>query len=369
MGPGALRVLALVLLCLLFVTFGEAAVVYAQGPTPQPTVQQGGTGPVDTLQKIMAIGQLVSDILQGKQPTGADALFQESKQSAQELLAQSNGADIFFLDFGDPSLRLNQFAATLARNLLALTPLYVLGYLGVLIYDVWRERPIPNPLLFGALVLGVMIFLAAFGVITQGLGELGRAVATALGGAGDALFARATLLDTIVRVLANLQKDSGILAILALLIAIVESVIILIQLVYRGLSMAIWRLLGVLLIPVSVLLEGVQPKTAGRVIAGFFEAWLDMVGKITLLLIVLALAASDSFAGQVWLILPAGLLIVMLSWKFLGVLYVMVRDAVARAWSGFAPAAALETTGPLPASAEAAQSREIDEERRRLLEE
>ena len=133
--------------------------------------------------------------------------------------------------------------------------------------------------------------------------------------------------------------------------------------------MAIWRLLGVLLIPVSILLEGVQPKTAGRVIAGFFEAWLDMVGKITLLLIVLALAASDSFADLVWLILPAGLLIVVLSWKFLGVLFVMLRDAVARTWSGIMPATATETVTPLPAAAEAARAREIDEERRRLLEE
>ncbi len=359
----------IVLVSVLFATFGSPTVAFAQGPTPTPPTQQGGGGTLDTVQKLMAAGQLATDILQGKQPAGADVLFQESKQSAQDLLNSSNGAGLFFLDFGDPNLRLNQFAATLARNLLALTPLYVLGYLGILIYDVWRERPIPNPILYAVLVIGVMIFLAAFGVITQGLSEVGRALATAAGGAGDALFARATLLDTIVRVLANLQKENGILAILALLIAIVESVIILIQLAYRGLSMAIWRLLGVLLIPVSVLLEGIQPKTAGRVIAGFFEAWLDMVGKVTLLLIVLALAASDSFAGQVWLILPAGLLIVVLSWKFLGVLFVMLRDAVARAWSGLMPATATETVTPLPADAEAARAREIDEERRRLLEE
>jgi hypothetical protein len=357
---------------LLILAFGSVAVAHAQQPTPTPpanTQQQGGGGTLDAAQKIFAIGQLVVDIFQGKQPTGADVLFQEAKQSAQNLLAHSGSADLFFLDFGDPNLRLNQFAATLARNLLALTPLYVLGYFGILVYDVWRERPIPNPILYAGLVLGVMIFLAAFGVITQGLGEVGRALATAMGGAGDALFARATFLDTITRVLANLQKDGGILAILSLLLALVESVIILVQLAYRGLSMAIWRLLGVLLIPLSVLIEGVQPKTAGRVLSGFFEAWLDMVGKITLLLIVLALAASDAFADMMWLILPAGLLVVVLSWKFLGVLFVMIRDAVARAWSGLMPASATETITPLPTAAEAARAREIDEERRRLLEE
>ncbi len=370
MGVKSLVVLSilLALLSLLFAAFGSPSVALAQGPAPIPPSQQGGSGAMDTLQKLVAIGQLGADILQGKPPQGAQALFQQSQQSAQNLLNSSNGADLFFLDFGDPQLGLNQFAATLARNLLALTPLYVLGYLGILIYDVWRERPIPNPVLYAVLVVGVMIFLAAFGVITQGLGAVGRAVALAVGGAGDALFARATLLDTIVRVLANLQKDGGLPAILALLIASVEAIIILIQLAYRGLSMAIWRLIGVLLIPVSVLLEGVQPRTAGRVLSGFFEAWLDMVGKITLLLLVLSLAAADSFAGQVWLILPAGLLLVVLSWKFLGVLYVMIRDAVARAWSGLLPAAETETVTPLPAAAEAVRSREIDEERRRLLE-
>ncbi len=358
---------ALLILLVAVLLLGSVPVAYAAPPVTPP--QQGGSGPLDTAQKIFAIGQLVLDILQGKQPAGADVLFQQSKQSAENLLNNGNSADLFFLDFGNPNLRLNQFAATLAKNLLALTPLYVLGFLGILIYDVWRERPIPNPILYAVLVLGVMIFLAAFGVITQGLSELGRALATAMGGAGDAMFASATLLDTVVRVLANLQKNGGIQAVLALLIALVESIIILIQLAYRGLSMAIWRLFGVLLIPVSVLVEGVHPKTAGRVVSGFFEAWLDMVGKITLLLIVLSLAASDAFAGQVWLILPAGLLLVVLSWKFLGVLFVMIRDAVSRAWSGLVPAAATETVTPLPAAAEAARAREIDEERRRLLEE
>ncbi len=364
---------------------GHPSVAYAQEPTPIPSppapptfppltsgtnaVQPGGGEQADTLQRVLAIGRLMIDILQGRQPSAPDLLFRESEQSAKNLLNNSGSADLFFLDFGNPNLRLNQFAAELARNLLALTPLYVLGYLGILVYNIWRERPIPNPVLYAGLVLGVMIFLAAFGVITQGLGEVGRALAASIGGAGDAIFARATFLDTITRVLANLQKGGGILAILALLVAMGESIIILIQLAYRGLSMAIWRLLGVLLIPLSVLIEGVQPSTAGRVIAGFFEAWLDMVGKITLLLIVLSIAASETFAGSVWFLLPAGLLIVVLSWKFLGVLFVMIRDAVARTWSSMVPAAATESIAPLPAAAEAARAREIDEERKRLLEE
>ncbi len=354
----------LLLALLLFTAFASPLVAHAQGPAPQ----QGQGNQLDSVQKIFAIGQLVVDILSGKQPSGADILFQESQQGASSLI-NSGGADLFFLDFGNPDIRLNQFAATLASNLLALTPLYVIGYLGILIFDIWKERPIPNPILYAVLVLGVMLFLAAFGVITQVLSELGRAIATAIGGTGDAMFARATFLDTVGRVLTALQQNGGILSILALLIALIESLIILIQLAYRGLSMAIWRLLGVMLIPISVLIEGVQPKTAGKVIAGFFEAWLDMVGKVTLLLIVLAVASSPAFASMVWLVLPAGLLIVVLSWKFLGILFVMVRDAVARAWTGMMPEAAAETISTLPASAEAAQSREIDEERRRLLEE
>jgi hypothetical protein len=181
--------------------------------------------------------------------------------------------------------------------------------------------------------------------------------------------ARATLLDAVLLVLNALQKNGGVLSILALLVAMVEALIILVQLAYRGLSMAIWRLLGVLLIPLSVLLEGVNPRAAGHVLSGFFEAWLDMVGKITLLFLVLGLAASASLSGIVWLVLPAGLLVVVLSWKFLGVLFLMARDAVARSWGGLVPAPPSEYAAPLPAAAEAARGREIDEERRRLLEE
>lgn len=337
-------------------------------PTFPPTPSQSGNQ-TDTPQKLLAIVQLILDILQGKQSPAANLLFQASKQSAQNLVNQSGASDLFFLDFGDPALRINQYAATLAGNLLALTPLYVFGYLAMLVYNVWQERPVPNPLLYAILVLGVMIFLAAFGVITQGIGEVGRAFATGIGGAGDAMYVRATLPDTITRVLANLQEHDGVLSTLALLAAIVESIIILIQLAYRGLSMAIWRLIGVLLIPVSVLLEGSNPKGAGRVISGFFEAWLDMVGKITLLLLVLSLAASDSFGTVTWLILPAGLLVVVLSWKFLGIIFVMIRDSVARAWVGMVPEGAAEDAASLPAAAEAARARDIDEERRRLLEE
>jgi hypothetical protein len=387
------RKLALLLLMFLIVssrlptiaTFDLPTVAHAQEPTPVPSPAssspvtapssgnqalppaQGGQG--ETVDKISLIERLALDILQGKQSSAAGRLFEVSGQSARDLVNNGDSGDLFFLDFGNPNLRLNQFAAALARDLLALTPLYVVSYLGLLIYNVWRERPIPNPVLYAGLVLGVMILLAAFGVITEGLGQVGRALALAIGGAGDAMFARATLLDTITRVLANLQNDGGVLATISLIVAMVESAIILIQLAYRGLSMTIWRLLGVLLIPLSVLLEGVQPITAGRVISGFFEAWLDMVGKITLLLIVLSIAASDTFAGSVWFLLPAGLLIVALSWKFLGVLFVMIRDAVARAWSSMVPATAAEAVTPLPAAAEAARAREIDEERKRLLEE
>ncbi|MGB8643862.1 MAG: hypothetical protein WCF84_01370 [Anaerolineae bacterium] len=358
---------------LLLAALGSSMIAYAQGPAPTPVSgpspapgQQGN--PLDSASKIFAVGQLVLDILQGKPPTSADALFQQSQQDARALL-NNGSADLFFLDFGNPNIRLNEFAGTLASNLLALTPLYLLGYLGILIYDIWKERPIPNPILYTILVVGVMIFLAAFGVITQGLSELGVAIASAIGGAGDAMFARATFLDTILRVLAALQANGGVLSVLALLVAMVEALVILIQLAYRGLSMAIWRLLGVLLIPISVLLEGVQPKTAGKVISGFFEAWLDMVGKVTLLLIVLAVASSEVFKSMVWLVLPAGLLIVVLSWKFLGVLFAMVRDAAGRAWNGMIPDVAVEPATSLPAGAEAARSREIDEERKRLLDE
>ncbi len=354
-------VLVIAVASLLLITLPGVAQAQARPPPAQG-------GQVDAVQKVFAIGQLVLDILQGKQPVGTAALFEQSKQSAASVL-NSGSADLFFLDFGNPDLRLNQFAGTLARNLLALTPLYVFGYLAILVFNIWKERPIPNPILYAVMVIGVMIFLAAFGVITQGMSEVGRAIAVGIGGAGDAMFARATFLDTVLKVLAALQKNGGILSVLALLIAIIESLVILVQLAYRGLSMAIWRLLGVLLIPVSVLLEGVRPRTAGRVLAGFFEAWLDMVGKVTLLLIVLAVASSDAFAGSVWLILPAGLLIVVLSWKFLGVLYIMIRDAVARAWNDMVPAPVIEAAAPLPAAAEAARARQIDEDRKRLLEE
>jgi hypothetical protein len=347
----ALIVVALIAFCVL------APAANAQGPTPP--------SPND---KILAIVQLVLDTLQGKATVGADALFDQAKQAATNLLGAPN-ADLFFLDFGNPNLPLNQFAATLARNLLALTPLYAIAYLILLIYDVWKERPIPNPILYAALVAGVMFFLAAFAFITQGMSELGRAIATAVGGTGSAMFARATLLDTIIRILVTLQKNGGILSILALLIAIVEVLVILVQLAYRGISMALWRLIGVLLIPLSVLLEGANPKTAGKVLSGFFEAWLDMVGKITLLLIVLAIASADAFANQIWLVLPAGLLVVVFSWTFLGLFYKLIRDSVARVWSNLSPESAAEPETQLPASAEVARAGEIDAERRKLIDE
>ena len=341
----------------LFVFCFAAPGAHAQGPTPQVNPD-----------KIVAILQLILDTLQGKTTPGADALFEQAKQAATNLLGAPN-ADWFFLDFGNPNLPLNQFAATVARNLLALTPLYALGYLVLLVFGVWKERPIPNPILYTALVAGVMFFLAAFAFITQGMSELGRAIATAAGGAGSAMFARATLLDTIIRILVTLQRNGGVLSILALLVAIGETIIILIQLAYRGITLAIWRLIGVLLIPLSILLEGANPKTAGKVLSGFFEAWLDMVGKITLLLIVLSMASADAFAQQIWLVLPAGLLVVMFSWVFFGLFFKLIRDSIARAWTNLTPASETESSAQIPSSAEAARAREIDAERRKMVEE
>lgn len=343
-------IVALVIVCC------AAPAAHAQGPTPT------------SADKFFAIAQLILDTLQGKTTPGADALFEQAKQAATNLLAAPN-ADLFFLDLGNPNLPLNRFAETLARNLLALTPLYALGYLALLAYGVWKERPIPNPILYAALVAGVMFFLAAFAFITQGMSALGRAIATTVGGADSALFARATWLDTIIRILVTLQRNGGILSMLALLIAIGEALVILIQLAYRGITLAIWRLVGVLLIPLSVLLEGVNPKTAGKVIAGFFEAWLDIVGKITLLLIVLSIASADAFAPQVWLVLPAGLLVVVFSWVFFGLFYKLLRDSVARAWTHLAPVSESDASAQISSAAEAARAREIEAERRKMVEE
>lgn len=345
------------LLSAIFFSLFAAPAVHAQGPSPLSDVD-----------KIRVILQLVLDAMQGKITIGADGLFEQAKQSVTNL-ANTPNADLFFLDFGNPNLPFNQFAATLARNLLYLTPLYALGYLVALVIGVWKERPIPNPILYAALVAGVIFFLATFAIITQGLSELGRAIATTIGGTGNAMFARGALLDTIIKILVTLQKNGGILSILALVASMVFALVILLQLAYRGLAMAIWRLVGVLLIPLSVLLEGGNPKTAGKVIAGFFEAWLDMVGKITLLLLVLSLASAEAFANSIWLVLPAGLLIVTSSWVFLKPLFTLIRDAFARAWKAVAPASDLEPAAQLSSAGEAARAREVDDARKKLLEE
>ncbi len=337
----------------------SGSIAYAQEPKP-PTLSD--------FDKARVILQLVLDAMQGKTTIGADVLFEQAKRSIANL-ANTPDADLFFLDFGNPNLPFNQFAATLARNLLYLTPLYALGYLAALVVGVWKERPIPNPILYAALVAGVIFFLATFAIITQGLSELGRAIATTIGGTGNAMFARGALLDTIIRILVTLQKNGGILSILALLASIGLAIVILIQLVYRGLSMAIWRLIGVLLIPLSVLLEGGNPKTAGKVIAGFFEAWLDMVGKITLLLLVLSMASAEAFANSIWLVLPAGLLIVTSSWLFLKPLFTLISGTVARVWKNLAPAGDLEPSAQLSSAGEAARAREIDEARKKLMDE
>ncbi len=341
----------------------SVSIASAQGPTPTPPPTSNTSNPVDTLG---AIARLAIDTLQGQSTANANQLFEQSKKSVSGL-ANSN-TDLFFLDFGNPDLRLNQFMLSIARDLLLLTPLYAMGYLIFLVYNVWREHPIPNPILYTALVAGVMVFLAAFAVITQSISAVGRDIALTFGGASDALYPRAAL-DTILGTLIALQENGGILATPVLLVAAVEGFIILVQLAYRGISLAIWRLLTVLVIPFSVLLEGVNPRTAGKVLSGFFESWLDLVAKAALLLIVLAIASGSDSSKFIWFILPAGLLIVIFSWKFFGVIYILVRNSVERAWSSFAPSPVTEAASSLPAAAEAARAKEIDAARRRAMEE
>ncbi len=353
------------LACALLLALGSHLVAYAQDPTPPPPV------PVTSeLDKVYAIAQMLSDLAQGKVTPNPDQLFQQTKQGATDLLSQE-GAGIFFLDFADPNLGINQFMARVASTLLALTPLYALAYVIMLAYNIYKERAIPNPILYVGLVIAVMIFLAAFAVIMRGMSDLGRAVAIALSGGGDEnFFMRATLLDQIGRVLSNLQNNGGLLSLLALFVSILLFLIVLGELVYRGIALILLRLLSVLVIPFSVLLEGTRPRAAGRVLAGFFEAWFDLVTKIALLLIVLALAASQGLASYTWIVLPAGLLLVALSWKFFNIPFVMVRDAAGRMWSDMTPADATDYAAVnLPSSAEATRAQEIDQARKRMMEE
>lgn len=363
---------ARILILLLLLCMIGSQVAHAQNPTPTPSptlppIQIPGANELD---KVYAIVQMVSDLAQGKITPNPDQFFQQSRKSATDLLNQP-GAGIFFLDFADPNLGINQFAATVAGTLLALTPLYVLAYVAMLAYSVYKERPIPNPILYAGLVIGVMVFLAAFAVITRGTSDLGRAIAVALSGSGDAqFFARATLLDQTMRVLSNLQNNGGLLSILGLMVSIVLFLIALAQLVYRGIALILLRLLSVLVIPFSVLLEGNRPRAAGRVVSEFFESWFDLTTKVALLLIVIALAAAQNLAGYTWLVLPAGLLLVVLSWKFFNIPFVLVRDAAARTWNGMVPAGSGdEAAANLPSSAEAARAREIDQARREMMEE
>jgi hypothetical protein len=333
---------------------------------------QGGGLPipgVQELDKVYAIVQMVSDLAQGKVTPNPDQIFQQSQKSATEFLDRE-GAGILFLDFADPNLGINQFAARVASTLLALTPLYVLAYVVMLVYSVYRERPIPNPLLYAGLVIGVMLFLAAFVVIARGMSDLGRALAIALSGGDEQFFARATLLDQVLRVLSNLQKNGGLLSVLALLVSSALFVLVLGELIYRGIALILLRLLSVLVIPFSVLLEGTRPRAAGRVVSGFFEAWFDLTTKVALLLIVLALAAAQDLASYTWLILPVGLLLVVLSWKFFNIPFALLRDAAGRAWNDMVPAPTGDYgAANLPAAAEASRAREIDEARRRIMEE
>lgn len=350
-----------------------AHVAHAQDPTPTPTTPPTGGFQIpgaQELDKVYAIVRMISDLAQGKVTPNPDSLFQQAQQGATDLLNQP-GAGIFFLDFADPNLGINQFAASVASTLLALTPLYVFAYVAMLAYSVYRERPIPNPILYAGMVLAVMIFLAAFAIIMRGMSDVGRAVAMALsGGVDESFFARATLLDQVGRVLSNLQNNGGVLSVVALVVSIVLFLIVLGELVYRGIALILLRLLSVLVIPFSVLLEGTRPRAAGRVLSGFFEAWFDLVSKVALLLIVIALAASKDLAAYAWLVLPAGLLLVALSWKFFNIPFAMVRDAAGRAWGEMVPASAEEFgAANLPSSAEAARASEIDQARKRMLEE
>lgn len=377
------KIRALFIFVLLLVTVLAdvgSPVAHAQDPTPvpspQPTVPQppqGGGLPIPgarELDKVYAIVQMISDLAQGKITPNRDQIFQQSRDQATDLLSQQ-GAGIFFLDFADPSLGINQFVAGVANTLLALTPLYVLAYVVMLAYSVYKERPIPNPILYAVLVIAVMVFLAAFAVIARGMSELGRAIAVALSGGGSAqFFSQATLLDQVLAVLSNLQNNGGLLSLLALFVSAVLFLIILVQLVYRGLAMIILRLLSVLVIPFSVLIEGTRPRAAGRVIAGFFESWFALVTEVALLLIVLALAAAPNLASFTWLVLPAGLLLTVISWRFFSIPFNMVRDAVGRAWNDVVPANARDYGGAnLPSSAEAARAAEIDHARRSMLDE
>lgn len=373
------RLLVCALLLAVGMTPGSGLVAHAQGPTPvpaPPTPQsqgQPGSGlqipGVSELDKVYAIVRMVSDLAQGKVTPSLDQIFQQSQKSATDFLNQP-GAGIFFLDFADPNLGINQFITGIASTLLALTPLYVLAYVVMLAYSVYKERPIPNPILYAVLVIGVMVFLAAFAVIARGMSDLGRALATALSGGDEQFFARATLLDQVLRVLSNLQHNGGLLSVISLLVSVVLLLIVLLQIAYRGIALILLRLLSVLVIPFSVLLEGTRPRAAGRVVAGFFESWFALTTQVALLLIVIALAAAQDLAGSTWLILPAGLVLTVLSWKFFSIPFALVRDAVGRAWNDMAPAPAGEyAAASLPSSAEATRARDIDEARRRMLEE
>lgn len=354
--------LALVLLVVLLVPAGSAA--SAQGPAPTAPPAQGSG--VDGVTKLAVIAQTIGDMLQGKPVDPARQLLESAREQSRQL--DQSGGSLFFFDFGDPALPLNEFAGQTARTLLVLTPLYVLAYLGLLVFSIWKERPIPNPLLYAALVFGVMFFLAAFAIIAEGMTRVGGVLAGALGGQGGAV-TRAGVLDMVIGTLEGMSKSAGLLAAPSLLIALVECLIILVQLLYRGISMAIWRLVGVILIPLSVLLEGVQARTAGRVIGGFFEAWMDIVGKVTLLLVVLAFSGAPGYASLAHLILPAGLLIVIFSWKFVGLGYTMLAEAVGREWRQLAPAAETAMPAPLSPSAERSRAALIDQDRKGLLDE
>ena len=121
LGQGAFpRETVCLLACLVLVAsivFAVPFTVSAQGPTPTPPPNG-----VSTSDPLAAIARIALDTLQGQSTLNSDQLFEQSKQSVSTLMNNSDSG-LFFLDFGNPNLGLNQFAALAARNLLLLTPL------------------------------------------------------------------------------------------------------------------------------------------------------------------------------------------------------------------------------------------------------
>src|SRR5262245_43487173 len=83
-------------------------------PTPAPVTPGGIQIPgAQELDKVYAIVRMVTDLAQGKMTPNPDSFFTQARQGATDLLSQP-GAGVFFLDFADPNLGINQFAASVA---------------------------------------------------------------------------------------------------------------------------------------------------------------------------------------------------------------------------------------------------------------